>query len=261
MAKIQPIFIYGSGTAGNTPISGTSGLRNDSALGSEIALNYADGLLYYQPPTGSPAVLASALLASNTNSSITYVFDGGGVVLTTGIKGDLYIPFKCTIKSWVLLADQTGSIAVDIWKDTYANYPPVVADNITGSASFTASTTGTSTLVVSAVSSGTIVYGASGTGQVISGGVTAGTYISSFISGTPGGVGSYGITGNSVSGVASQTMTATGVVPNISSSNKAQSSTLTGWVTTINAGDTLRFNINSIATITRATLSLTIVRA
>ena len=29
-----------------------------------------------------------------------------------------------------LLADQTGSIVVDIWKDTYANYPPTVADTI-----------------------------------------------------------------------------------------------------------------------------------
>ena len=28
-------------------------------------------------------------------------------------------------------ADQTGSIVVDIWKDTYANFPPTNADTIT----------------------------------------------------------------------------------------------------------------------------------
>jgi hypothetical protein len=29
-----------------------------------------------------------------------------------------------------LLADQSGSIAVDVWKDTYANFPPTIADTI-----------------------------------------------------------------------------------------------------------------------------------
>lgn len=30
-----------------------------------------------------------------------------------------------------MFGDQTGSIVVDIWKDTYANYPPDNADSIT----------------------------------------------------------------------------------------------------------------------------------
>ncbi|GAI37997.1 unnamed protein product [marine sediment metagenome] len=37
-------------------------------------------------------------------------------------------------------ADQTGSIVVDIWKDTYANFPPTDADSITASAPPTIST-------------------------------------------------------------------------------------------------------------------------
>jgi hypothetical protein len=32
------------------------------------------------------------------------------------------------------MADQSGSIVIDVWKDTLANYPPTVADSITGSA-------------------------------------------------------------------------------------------------------------------------------
>jgi len=66
--------------------------------------------------------------------SVSLIIDGGGTAILTGIKGDLTIPFNCVIDQWTLLADQSGSIVVDIWKDSYANYPPTVADTITGSA-------------------------------------------------------------------------------------------------------------------------------
>ena len=33
-----------------------------------------------------------------------------------------------------LLADQSGSVVVDIWRDTFANYPPTDAESITASA-------------------------------------------------------------------------------------------------------------------------------
>lgn len=115
--------------------------------------------------------------------AIEYVIDGSGSVITTGIKGDLEVPYGCTINRVTLLADQSGSIVVDIWKDTYANYPPTGADSITASAK-----------------------------------------------------------------------------PTISSATKSQDSTLTGWTTTITAGDTLRFNVDSITTCTRVTLSLKVTR-
>ena len=56
--------------------------------------------------------------------------DGGGSAITTGIKGYLEIPYGCTITAWTLGADQSGSIKIDIWKDTYANYPPTGDDSI-----------------------------------------------------------------------------------------------------------------------------------
>jgi hypothetical protein len=107
------------------------------------------------------------------------VIDGGGAVPTTGVQADVSVPYACTIQSVVLLADQTGSIVVDIWKDTYANYPPTIADTITASA-----------------------------------------------------------------------------LPTISSALKSSDTTLTGWTTSIAAGDTLRFNINSVTSITRLVLTL-----
>lgn len=64
--------------------------------------------------------------------NITFITDGGGVAITTGEKGHLEIPFNCEIQRVTLLADQTGSIKIDIWKDTYANFPPTDADTICG---------------------------------------------------------------------------------------------------------------------------------
>jgi len=113
---------------------------------------------------------------------IGITIDGGGSVLTTGVKGYKSFPVAGTITGVRLLADQSGSIVIDIWKDTYANYPPTVADTITAAAK-----------------------------------------------------------------------------PTISATNKAENLTLVGWTTGITAGDIFGFNIDSVATITRITLELTIV--
>ncbi len=117
------------------------------------------------------------------DSAINFIIDGGGSAITTGIKGDVQVPFDCTIEEVTLLADQTGSITVDIWKDTYANFPATDADSITASA-----------------------------------------------------------------------------VPAISSGTKDQDSTLTGWTTSVTAGEHLRFNVDSAATIERCTVVLKVRR-
>jgi len=66
--------------------------------------------------------------------TITFIIDGGGSAITTGEKGHLEIPFACTITQVTMLADVSGSIVVDIWKDTYVNFPPADVDSITASA-------------------------------------------------------------------------------------------------------------------------------
>ena len=62
---------------------------------------------------------------------VSYGAAGLGV-LTTGYKGSVPIPFACTITGWVVTANIAGSIVIDVWKDTYANAPPTVADTIAG---------------------------------------------------------------------------------------------------------------------------------
>lgn len=75
-----------------------------------------------------------AALEADVPVSIPFIIDGGGLEIIPGHKGHLIIHFACTIERVTLLADQTGSIVVDIWKDTYANYPPTVGDSIVAAA-------------------------------------------------------------------------------------------------------------------------------
>lgn len=53
---------------------------------------------------------------------INFIIDGGGATIGTGIKGYLLVPFSCTISTWTLLADQSGSITVDVYNDAYSAY-------------------------------------------------------------------------------------------------------------------------------------------
>jgi hypothetical protein len=86
---------------------------------------------------GESAAITGQLPLANIATRTTTLgitIDGGGATITTGIKGDLHIPVACTITLSTLLADQAGAIVIDIWKDTYANFPPTDADSITASA-------------------------------------------------------------------------------------------------------------------------------
>lgn len=79
---------------------------------------------------------ATARYAANIlKTSISFIIDGGGSAISTGVVGDLLVPYACTISSASLLADQSGSIVVDVWKKAFAtSSPPTVANTITASA-------------------------------------------------------------------------------------------------------------------------------
>lgn len=113
--------------------------------------------------------------------SISLTLDGGGSVITTGVKADVRIPYSGTITGWEIVADTSGSIVIDVWKDTYANFPPTVADTIAGTEK-----------------------------------------------------------------------------PTLSAATKNQDTSLSTWTTTVTAGDYLRFNVDSVSTVTRVHLSIMI---
>ena len=87
----------------------------------------------------SEATTAASYSAALSVGTLTFIIDGGGAAISTGIKGDLRIPFACDISSITLLADQSTSTVIDIWKDTYANFPPDNTDTITASSEGTIS--------------------------------------------------------------------------------------------------------------------------
>jgi len=107
------------------------------AAGGYASLDGAS-VVVQQPPDHDASKITSGTLAvaripdGVRTAVITFIIDGGGSVITTGEKGHLEIPFACTIERVTMLADQSGSIVVDIWKDSYANFPPTDADSITG---------------------------------------------------------------------------------------------------------------------------------
>ena len=65
--------------------------------------------------------------------NIEYIFDGCGSAIGSGVGGYVEVGFDCTITAARMLPDQSTTTVVDIWKDTYANYPPTDADSITSS--------------------------------------------------------------------------------------------------------------------------------
>lgn len=141
-----------------------------------------------KPEIGSGGTGASTVSGALSNLginefSLNFVIDGGGSAITTGIKGDVQFSEACTITNATLLADQTGSIVIDLWKDTYGNFPPTDADSITASAP-----------------------------------------------------------------------------PTLSSAVSSSDSTLTGWTTSVSAGDIIRFNVDSVSTVERVTLILKLER-
>ena len=51
------------------------------------------------------------------------MIDGGGSAITTGIKGHIVVDGDYTVSGWTIIADQSGSIAVDVKRATYTNFP------------------------------------------------------------------------------------------------------------------------------------------
>jgi len=135
--KRLPVMNFGFGKPGAEGALGTS---IPDLLGN-IEQVYADTWLrekFAELATYVVMILVDRIttLEKTTYKTVTIpvVLYDGGAVLTAGAKVWFPIDFACTIKAMRMAADQVGSIIVDIWKDTYANLLPTVADTITASA-------------------------------------------------------------------------------------------------------------------------------
>ena len=76
-------------------------------------------------------------VSSALPAAIEFMIDGNGSNISSRVWGYLTVPFNATVTSWSLQADQSGSVIVDVWKCTYAQFDPPttpsVANSITGS--------------------------------------------------------------------------------------------------------------------------------
>lgn len=125
--------------------------------------------------SGNPTVSLDTRILTQ---SFTIIVGDRVNAITAGTIGCYEVPFACTITKVTLLADQTGSIVIDIKKSSYASYPT------------------TSSIVASAP-------------------------------------------------------------PTLSSAQKYQDSTLTGWTTAISAGDILEWSVTSASTVTQVAICIT----
>ena len=100
---------------------------------SGAATDFLSGAGTWAVPAGG-----GGLTTQQKTRAITVVFGTGSAAITAGLKTYVSCPYTGTITGARLLAVDgsvtSGSIVIDVWKDTYANFPPTVAETITASA-------------------------------------------------------------------------------------------------------------------------------
>ena len=62
--------------------------------------------------------------------NLVIISTASGTEIADGAQAWVEIPWACTISRVTALADQSGSIVVDLWVDSYANFPPTDDDSI-----------------------------------------------------------------------------------------------------------------------------------
>lgn len=192
-SNIQALTGTVGGLPGSLTLSGLSDVHFDTAGPVTGSMLYFGGLRWAASPAlalGSNVLSwdGSALTPTALTDNIEFVIDGGGSTIATGMKGYIEVPWDCTLTRATLLADQTGSVVVNIYKCSYSEFDagathPVVGDKITDT--------------------------------------------------TP---------------------------PSISSGVKSQDTVLAGWGKVLIAGDILAYNIDSVTSIQRVTVSLKVAR-
>ena len=168
----KKLYIVNNSTTGGFKIT----VKTPSGTGIDV--HQTDGnVLLYCDGTNIVAVAGTGGATSRI-ASIHFTIDGAGSPPSTGVAGQISIPFACTITGWAITGDVSGSAVVDVLRSTFSGFP--TTSSIAGSDK-----------------------------------------------------------------------------PTLSSAQKAQDTTLTGWGSTaLNQYDELQVNLNSVTTITRIDLDI-----
>ena len=145
-----PIIIYNSGTATNIPSAA-------NLASGELAINYADGKLYYKDNSGTVKLLASSLSGTNTWTG-TQSFTGSTSVLASVLTNAAEV---CTVSATAA----TGTIAYYPSTQSVLYYTSNASANWTVNLTFssgttmnTAMSTGQSLTVAFLVTQGSTAY-------------------------------------------------------------------------------------------------------
>lgn len=122
------VIVFSNSTGGTFNVSGlTTPFTGGTVNGTTT---FSNGI----SATTISATTISATTISGIKRSFGLSIDGMGSVITIGNQFDVTVPYNMILQSWNLFSDVSGSIVIDVWKDTYANFPPTSADTITASA-------------------------------------------------------------------------------------------------------------------------------
>jgi hypothetical protein len=122
---LSPSFLFAAAQTSNGAVTinvNLVGARNAYKWNGAQQCGTGDiiaGFVYRATPllalnAGAGGFVVDAIGVNNNLSDVEFIIDGGGSPITTGVKGFLKIPWAANIVFWTVIADQSGSIAVDI---------------------------------------------------------------------------------------------------------------------------------------------------
>jgi hypothetical protein len=128
---LSPSFVFAAAQTSNGSVTisvALNGARNAYKWNGSQQCGAGDiiaGNIYRATPLaalngGLGGFVVDSIGVNNNQGAIPFIIDGGGSAITPGNKGNLYIPFACFINAWEIIADQSGSIVVDILRANLA---------------------------------------------------------------------------------------------------------------------------------------------
>jgi hypothetical protein len=97
------------------------------ASGKTIMFVDTNGRAYTKDDAGVTHLLSQDVFGFTIN------LGDGYNIISAGYKGAIKVPYDFVLTKVELVGANTGTIAVDIWRDSPANFPPTDADSIVGS--------------------------------------------------------------------------------------------------------------------------------
>jgi hypothetical protein len=113
----------GANYAAGVAVAGTNAAQQARAVADKALLTSWSGT---QGANSALAIAVAGTNAAHSNCGFSFVIDGQGAVITTGLKGYVEVPFGMWVTRWTIVADQAGTAVVDVLKSSgYAGFPTV----------------------------------------------------------------------------------------------------------------------------------------